>query len=187
MAREEEPHLPDWADLRWQNCSFKKINKKRETTKCCEGCCYSYTFDVSHEKRLGCRPPALGNRSFFTQPWLCGGIPPGLVLGHLPEGGQPQWGCAAWCQALCSSSMKPQGRPARNRWPGSQQSVHRLAHTPSTSILMIPLTHQHYISDFNLMLTWTLNPNPDHRLKQNKPLRCLSGFYVPNILPPNVC
>lgn len=44
----------------------------------------------------------------------------GLLLGHLPEGGQPQWPCAAGCQALSSNRMKPQV----NRWPGSQQSVH---------------------------------------------------------------
>lgn len=31
--------------------------------------------------------------------------------------------------ALCSSSIKPQGKFARNRWPGPQQSVHRLSHT----------------------------------------------------------
>lgn len=31
--------------------------------------------------------------------------------------------------ALCSSSIKPQGKFARNRWPGPQQSARRLSHT----------------------------------------------------------
>lgn len=33
--------------------------------------------------------------SLFCATLTCSGIPLGLLMGHLPEGGQPQWGCAA--------------------------------------------------------------------------------------------
>lgn len=63
---------------------------------------YSYTLDVSHETR---QASSIGEPLFLCATFTCGGIPLGLVLGHLPEGGQPQWGC----QAVYCSSMKPQG------------------------------------------------------------------------------
>lgn len=123
-------------ELNELHCGHKPFVKTEKRQTKCKGCRYSYTLDVSHEKRSGCRPPVLGNGSFFTQ-LTCGGIPPGLLLGHLPEGGQPQWGC----QVLCSG-MKPQGMSARNCWPRPQQSIYRpCTHTFFFSyILMITLT-----------------------------------------------
>lgn len=85
-------------------------------------------------ERVGGRRPfqyqRLG-RAFLYATSSCGGIPLGLVLGHLPEGGQPQWLCATVASSHRASC-------ACNRWPGPQQSDGRLSHTFSAHPLHGP-------------------------------------------------
>lgn len=70
-------------------------------------------------------------RVFLYATSACGGIPLGLVLGHLPEGGQPQWRCATVASSHRASC-------ACNRWPEPQQSDRRLSHTFSAHPLHNP-------------------------------------------------
>lgn len=53
----------------------------------------------------------LGEQIFLYATLPCGGILLGLVLGHLPERGQPQWGCSAWWQQHEATGAVSNRRP----------------------------------------------------------------------------
>ncbi len=118
-----------------KNCSSKKITSKRQTKKCSEGCRYSYTFDASHEKWLGFRPPALGNRSFFTQPWLVVGFPP------------------AYCWDICrkeashSGDVQPDVRLCAAAW-SHRAGLHATAGQGLNSLFTGSHTHLQLISSW---------------------------------------
>lgn len=91
MPGEEEPHLP--------NCPAvtKIVPKKKQIL-------WRMLLQL-HLRRFpweasGVQVSSIGEPVFLYATLTCG-IPPGLELGHLPEGGQPQWGCSVCCQALC--------------------------------------------------------------------------------------